>query len=62
MTASFEAFTVMFQVEFLWVVTPSSLVVGYQRIEDPFYLHLQGEVVSYHKTTRCHNPEDLDLR
>jgi hypothetical protein len=42
--ARFEAFTaVMFQVEVLWVVTPCSIVVGYQCFRVPCYLHFQGE-------------------
>jgi hypothetical protein len=48
--ASFEAFTaVKIQVEVLWVVTPYSVVVNLK-------------MVSYHNTTRRHNPEDLDLK
>jgi hypothetical protein len=31
------------QVEVFWVVTPYSVVVGYQRFEVSCYLHLQGE-------------------
>jgi hypothetical protein len=51
---SFVVFTeVMLQVGVFWVVTPCNVVVGYER--------LQGEtLVSYHNTTRRHNPEDLD--
>jgi hypothetical protein len=48
------------QVEVFWVVTPCSDVVEYQRFGEPCYLHLQGEVVSYHITTRRHNSEDRD--
>jgi hypothetical protein len=33
----------MFQVEVFWVVTPCSVVVGYQRFGVPCCLHLQGE-------------------
>jgi hypothetical protein len=40
--ASFEAFmTVMFQAEVFWVVTPCSVVVGYERFGGPCRLHLQ---------------------
>jgi hypothetical protein len=65
---SFEAFTaVMFQVEVYWVVTPCSVVAGYQRFGGPCCLHLQDEVkletvqisetmVSNHNTKRRHNP------
>jgi hypothetical protein len=50
------------QVEVFWVVTPCSVVVGYQRFGGPFYLHLQGGTsVSYHQITRHHNQEDLDF-
>jgi hypothetical protein len=61
----FGAFTaVMFNVEVFWVVTPCSVVVGYQHFRGPCCLKLEGEVkagwasemlVSYH------NNEDLDL-
>jgi hypothetical protein len=50
----------MFQVELFWVVTPCSVVIGYQRFRGPCFLHLQGEV-SYHNTTERHNPEGLDF-
>jgi len=44
--ASFKAFTaVMFQVKVFWVVTPYSIVVGYQHFRGPCCLHLQGEVI-----------------
>jgi hypothetical protein len=33
----------VFQVDVFWVVTPSSVVVGYQRFGGPCCLHLQGE-------------------
>jgi hypothetical protein len=43
--ASFEGFTaVMFQFEVFRLVTPCSVVVGYQRFRDPCCLHLQVEV------------------
>jgi len=55
-----------------WVVTSCSAVVGYQRFRVPCCLHLQGGAkmeaarnsetfVTYHKTTRCCNPEELDM-
>jgi hypothetical protein len=57
---------VKIQVEIFWIVTPRSVVVGYQRFERPFCHHLQGACtcetsVSYHNTRRRHKPEDLDL-
>jgi hypothetical protein len=43
--AIFEAFTaVMFQVEMFLVVTPCSVVLGYQRFRGPRCLRLQGKV------------------
>jgi hypothetical protein len=57
---------VVFQVEVFWVMTPCSVVVGQQRFRDPCCLDFQGAwssetLLSYHNTTRRHNPEDLDL-
>jgi len=51
------------QVAVLWVMTPSSDVVGYQRFGEPCCLHLQSDeatrfsemLVFYRNTTRRHN-------
>jgi hypothetical protein len=41
--ATFGVFTaVKIQVDVFWVLTPCSVVVGYQRFRDPRYLHLMG--------------------
>jgi len=45
--------TTPFQVEVFWVMTPCSVVV---KVARPF-----EALVTYHNTTRPHNPEDLDL-
>jgi len=55
---SFEALTaVMFQVEVFWLMTPCS-VVGEEKMGTAW---TSETLVSYHKTTRRHNQEDLDL-
>jgi len=62
---------VMFQVGVFCVVMPCSTVVGYQCSRGPWCLHLHpGPIFSMdlwnggilpQRTTRHHNPEDLDL-
>jgi hypothetical protein len=65
---SFEDFTaMMFHGEVFCVMTPCSVVVGYQRFRGPCCLHLQVEAKmeaawTYHNTTRRHYPGDLDLK
>jgi len=54
---------VMFEVEVLCVVTPCSVVVGYQR----FILRMEAAwtsdaLVPYQCITRRHNPEDFDSK
>jgi hypothetical protein len=53
---------VKIQVEVFWVVTPCSVVVGYQHFGGPCCLHLQEE--RWHPTTTLHGvipQKDLDL-
>jgi len=51
------------QVDFVWVVTPCSVVVGSQRFGEQCYFHLQGEVkietvwTSETLVSYRHNPE-----
>jgi hypothetical protein len=41
----FEVLVAMkIQVEFFWVLMPSSVAVGYQHFMGPCYLHQQGKV------------------
>jgi len=42
-----------FQAEVFWVVTPCSVVVGYQRFGGPRCLHLQG--VAIQRNSNIHN-------
>jgi hypothetical protein len=67
--ASFEAFAaVKIHVEVLCVVTPCSVVVGYQCFRchaASIFGHPKSSaetMESFHDTTWRHNPEDLDLK
>jgi hypothetical protein len=61
-----------FEVEVFWVVTPRSVVAGYQCFRTPGCLnfhpkdrgimYLWNVGISYHNTTRRHNPEDIDMK
>jgi hypothetical protein len=47
------------QVEVFWVVTPCSVVVGYQRFGEVFCLHLQGELPVIHENPNLLHRENL---
>jgi hypothetical protein len=55
-TSNSEAFkAVMFQVEVFWVVTPCSVVVGYQHFGGPCWLHHQRNFPRlYPRTTKAY--------
>jgi len=50
------------QVKVFWVVMLCIVVAGYKHFGGCYCLHLHPRtVVSYHNTSWCYNPEDLDL-
>jgi hypothetical protein len=49
------------RVEVLWIMTPCTVVVAYQRFRGPCCLHFMVKLVSYHNSTQRYNPEDLEF-
>jgi hypothetical protein len=45
---------IQFRVHVFWVITPCSVVLGYQLVRGPYCLHLQGPLKRWYPTTTLH--------
>jgi len=54
---AFKETVLRIEIDVLWVVTPCSVVVGYQRFGGPWCLRLQGDWRCWQRgTPKCHYP------